>query len=396
MKPYLPFVTFVSVSLACSLSAYAFSPVYVDKIYTQNTQGYGKDAFSTINDALQAVDKGGTIYVAEGTYNETLRITKAVSIIGNGKLAASGASSRAPLIYSGNATGTIIIDGTQAPVVVTLRNLSIGGGTYGIAVLKNAYVIVMNSTIQEYKKNGITFGPTLLDGFGNIQGIIQNNVIVGMGPTDTIPQNGIQIAENNTARITGNTITNHIYIPAGKKWATGILVHDSKNVLISKNTINYNQTGINILQANDNTITNNTIVGNAATKAGILITNLDKAEFPTTRNTVSRNTITGGTTGIWSSYASGNTISNNTVTGTSQYGIYTWDSDNNIILSNIIKSVHASSQKGYGIALEGGDTVTGNTGSDNNQISKNIVLQSDAGFYSSKDSENNTLLRNQF
>ncbi|MDB5169938.1 MAG: hypothetical protein JWN82_334 [Candidatus Saccharibacteria bacterium] len=63
------------------------STVYVDANYTVSSDGshiFGYDAFSTVQDGVNAVAAGGTVSVAAGTYTGAINVTKPASIVGAG------------------------------------------------------------------------------------------------------------------------------------------------------------------------------------------------------------------------------------------------------------------------------------------------------------------------
>jgi hypothetical protein len=206
--------------LSLASNAFAASPVYVDATYTtDHTNGhtYGVNAFRSVQEGVNAVDAGGIIYVASSIYPENVVIQKSLSLIGDGTLTKIGASPDAPTIDGGNGSTTLLVNGTTTPISVIIRNFTITGGGYGVAVLQNALMTVDKNTVRGYRKNGITFGSIIFPGYGGIAGVISNNQVTGTGPTDVIAQNGIQVAEGNTAVITGNTVTDHTYTVSGKK-----------------------------------------------------------------------------------------------------------------------------------------------------------------------------------
>ncbi len=57
--------------------------VYVDEDFTAATPGWGVDHFAVIQDGVNAVASGGTVYVADGTYVETdLAVNKPLALLG--------------------------------------------------------------------------------------------------------------------------------------------------------------------------------------------------------------------------------------------------------------------------------------------------------------------------
>ena len=394
-----PITLFVVSYLFLSHIVSAASPVFVDANYTSTTDDthtFGVDAFKTIGEAIQAVDVDGIIYIKKGIYNEALTIEKSLSLTGLAEQSVMGATTESPTIDGGNALGTIFIRGSSTPIKVSIYNLHINRGNHGVLVIQDAKVLITNNTIENYTKNGVTFGSKVIKGEGKISGTIRSNTIRGAGKTNILSQNGIQVADNNTAIITENTISDHIYTRPGTIWATGILLHNSSNVTASKNILINNQAGINILQANNITLEDNTIIGGTSTDAGIMVTTFDTKMRKATRNVIHRNIITGGYVGIWSSYAAGNRYTKNTISSTTQYGMYLWDTDSNTILDNTINSVHANGRSGYGIALNGGDTQSTTIGSDSNYISKNTVTDSDSSLYIANNSRKNVVVKNKF
>ncbi len=319
-----------------------------------------------------------------------------MSLTGFVEHVSTGASDNSPVIDGKDATATITIQGSDSPIRVSVFNFQIMNGNHGVLVIQKAKVLISNNTIEGYTKNGITFGSRVIRGNGDVSGTINNNIVQGKGPINTISQNGIQVAENNTATIINNTIFNNIYTAPGIKWATGILIHNTHGVTVSGNLLINNQAGINILQANGNILEGNTIIGNEATNAGIMITDFDNDALPASNNTINKNVITGGYTGIWASYAPKNKFTNNIISRSAQYGMYLWDTDSNTLNGNIISLIKAPTHTGYGIALNGGDTKKRTIGSSYNYISNNIVTDSDSTFYNSNESIKNAIVKNKF
>ncbi len=391
--------------LCASDKASALSSVYVNNTYTStSTEGrvLGVDVFRTIQEAVNAVDENGTVYVSTGLYNESVTINKSLSLVGSRPFVKIGAHPNAPVLNGGEATGAILIDGTTEPVNVSVRNMIITKGKYSIAVLHNAKVTISNNTISHYAKNGITLGPVFLPEAGGISGVLSNNEIIGLGQTDTLAQNGIQVSENNTAIITGNKISNNIYTVPGKKWATGILIHQSGSVVIANNTLISNQIGINLIQVNASNVNGNNITGDQFTKAGIMVNNYDiSSTNNTTGNTIKRNTLTGGLIGIWSSYAHGNKYISNSITSSLRNGIYLWNSSNNTLSGNTISSIRSSQYDNTsGIELDEEETSSSNdattSGSHYNNLINNVIVKSDSGFLLAKNSKNNNFSNNRF
>lgn len=249
---------------------------------------------------------------------------------------------------------------------------------------------VNKNTLSGYKINGISFGIASLPGFGGISGTIRNNIITGAGATDANFQNGIQVAESNTATVSGNLVSNHVYT-GSYNWSSGIII-SSENVMVSGNSLVNNQAGIFILEGSHNNVDNNTISGNANSQAGIMIKDDIASAHPARNHTIQNNSITSCWAGIWSSYCNQNTYTHNTISGCTGNGIYFWDTDNNTVDHNTISNI-AFTNGGWGIALDGGD-MTGSLGCDNNTLSYNDITTSDAGIWIGNSSDNNQVSYN--
>ena len=301
-------------------------------LHVDNLGGTGH--YTKIQDAVDAAVSGDTIMVAAGTYVENVSITKSVTLIGAGSTVNGGVTTNA------NGVATFTVDGPNAgpAIAVTISNFNIINGATGIQVWDNAQMTIDQNTISGYAKNGITFDPYSQPGAGGVSGTISNNVITGMGVTDGIAQNGIQISDNNTATITNNQISNHQWNGVGW-WADGIIV-DGDHVVVSNNTLNANDVGIEV-------------DGNSAP-------------------------------------AHDNTISNNTISNSTYNGIYSWNGINNTYSGNQISLTHAASNDAWGIALDG----NGAPGADNNTVSNNTIQTSDVGIYMSSGNDGNTFTGN--
>jgi hypothetical protein len=271
--------------------------------------------FSTIQAAVDASPSGSTAYICPGTYPEQVVITKNFTLTGVSALGTSGANASGannPVITS-RATGMVanandLYDGSgiaaqiavltpitaSSPIAVNINNLAVNGsnnlisgcgpdlvGIYyqnasgtinhvsasnqalsadlggcqsGLAIfVQSGYasggtgaVTIQNSSVHSYQKNGIT-----ADGSGMVAAIT-GNYVVGQGATPVIAQNGIQVSDGATGKVSNNTVTDDVYIsPNGGPYysASGILLYDSggssaKSLTVSGNTVSNTQGGI--------------------------------------------------------------------------------------------------------------------------------------------------------
>jgi len=92
---------------------------YVDDNFTSGTPGWGVDHFDRIQDGINAASAGGTVTVAEGTYNEHITI----------------GSSKNGLTLQGAGAAATIIDGGGNGTVMSLNNFD--GGTISGFTIRN-------------------------------------------------------------------------------------------------------------------------------------------------------------------------------------------------------------------------------------------------------------------
>ena len=151
---------------------------------------YGVNAFSTIQEGIDAVATGGTVVVNAGAYDEELLIVRSVTL--------DGATGLATEVYLTNATGDVITI-TSTATDVTLRDLSVeSGGEDGV----DASDVEGSLTFENIRSTGNGD-----DGFDlrNVGAVSFTDVVA----TDNIGR-GLAISSAssvsiNNATITGNT-----------------------------------------------------------------------------------------------------------------------------------------------------------------------------------------------
>jgi len=394
-----------------------------------------------IQEGVNLVDDEGVVHVDAGTYVEQVTINKSLDLVGKGEsstiIQAPTANRSGKVVVPDIATWDYILaayatsdtidvrvegftfdandenksdgatrftgvffrdvyddpedhDGTVAGLFSsTIHNFGTDLENYGVRIYGQSKLTVDDNTVYEYTRDGIVAN-------GNDNSvttddpdvIISNNAVTGIGTVAAV-QNGIQVAFGASGSITGNTVSNDT--GSSKWWSTGILITDSDNVSVTGNTAIGNTTGIYLMYADNNTISDNTFTNNV--QAGVMVSNRDTADTTTTNNLIEDNTFTGGWAGIWSSYCAGNFYQNNTISKATGNAIYFWDTDNNTVSGNTISDIHDGSLGAWGIALDGGDT-TGTVGSDGNTISGNIISDTDVQVWIGSDSDRNTVSGN--
>lgn len=108
-------------------------------------------------------------------------------------------------------------------------------------------VTISHTTVRAYDKNGITCDDP------EETCTIASDTITGIGPTNLIGQNGIQVAFGGTASVTQDTVSGNVYVGSGStnNWygtgysASGVLMYDpGTSTTVSDNTIELNQMGV--------------------------------------------------------------------------------------------------------------------------------------------------------
>lgn len=258
--------------------------------------------YATISDALSAASAGDTIEVCAGTYDEQLVIQQAVTIQAKGPVTVAGPASPASPTSCDTQDGgpgapnqdVVDICGTGT---VKISGLTIQGGwpsnvcydeIYGVAVLGGANLIMSNSTVENiggdpqtdgcqggvgievglalsgttadagtatlnndvvntYQKNGIT-----VDGKGS-NATINNATVTGAGETPAIAQNGIQVSDFATAKISTGSVSGNECDDTGggcgpdgftQVQSCGILLFDAGKVSVSGTNSSANDIGV--------------------------------------------------------------------------------------------------------------------------------------------------------
>jgi len=210
--------------------------------------------------------------------------------------------------------------------ITAIRDIPLSGGQDGIGVqfgLTNGKGTVLSTgsgtlernLIDDYQKGGV-----VVIGAGSNANIRQNT-ITGAGPTAVIAQNGIQVSNDAKATVEQNTVSKNNFT-GPDFFAEGILVYQTKGVTVRDNTVFFNNEGILLDMADNNTVDHNTSRNNTDIGIGLF-------------------------------QAKNNVVTHNTTNNNGQDGINIDSSQNNLIEDNF-----AFFNMRYGIAIEA--TATGN------------------------------------
>ena len=171
---------------------------------------YVPEDFSKIQDAINSASSGATIIIAKGTYNESLIISKSLTLIGQGRDVTN---------INGN--------GTQYAVSITANNVTIEGLT------------ITNTAVQAYT------GAVHAD---QCSGLIINNTTIANTYT------GLTLSF-----LTDSVFSNDMIVDN----TNGILLLYSDNNVVSNSIITQsNSVGISLYYSNNNVFYGNTLSGN--------------------------------------------------------------------------------------------------------------------------------------
>ena len=273
--------------------------VWVDATGSNSNDGSSGAPLATITAGVTMVAPGGTVHVAAGTYNETVTVSKSLSLLGaNAGTTPNGGTRGSESIISGGNGGA----GTS----VFSADLNASNVTFsGFTVVQTTPVTCRNCS---------AFGIKIEPAASNIT--ISDNIVTGMtataaesGTTRTNPAIGISDDGNTVAAPSNVTISDNFVsaiTTSGTQHtsATGIFIGDSSNTLVGSNV----------------SVTGNHVTGvSSATWGGYGIL----LNAPTTGTTVSGNSVDTVSGGGWAqgigaeSVETSLTVQNNAVSGIS-------------------------------------------------------------------------------
>jgi parallel beta-helix repeat protein len=229
-------------------------------------------------------------------------------------------------VYYHDASGSLANDSIKNVELTP----SLFGCQDGLGVYVNAdsgdtsHVTMKTDSVTAYDKNGIT-----CDDQGTTCSVT-GSTVTGVGPTNLIAQNGIQLFDAAQGTISGNHVTDNSYELSGAS-ATGLLLYDVGAQSVTSNTISANDE--NVYLGSDGTgptegawtVSGNTITGATDNVPGGASGYGDGIDVDSTSNSVSitNNTVTtGAENGISLFSTSGVQVTGNTTNGNVDDGIY--------------------------------------------------------------------------
>lgn len=309
-----------------------------------------KAPFTSIQAAVTAASPGDSIKVCPGTYTEQVTVNKdGLKLFSRNPLAAI---IKAPPVMA-EPKAIVHVDGATD---VTVRDFTItgpGGGPcdsirYGVLVggsdadpstgaeirqnhitqirdnpfsgCQNGNAVqvgrqsagfvgtadLIGNDIDNYQKSGV-----VVDG-ANSAAEVRQNVIDGIGSTDVIAQNGVQVSRQADAEVRQNTITDNQYSPMSVASA-GVLAFDAGNsIVVRQNTSLRNDEGIYIISQEGGTFSHNESSDNTFDGFGLI----DSSGTEVEHNVAERN----GFDGVYAgSDTSENTIAFNRLSANAEH-----------------------------------------------------------------------------
>jgi len=328
------------------------STVYVDDDFNSSTPGWQYDHFDKIQDGINAVKEGGTVYVFNVTYYENILVDKTINLVGedrNGTIIDGGGNGDVLYISADwvNISGFTIQHSAGEPYAginlydvqhCCIENNNISNNDYAGIWLDNS----LNNTVSDCKVSSNAHGIVLfrLNSDNTISKCAvsnnaENSIVLWESGNNYNTINDCNIVDNkdgivisgwNHHNIVENcTITGSFY--------DGISICDySHNNSIINNKINNVRHGFDMPNAFDNVLSSNSI---SNSQRGIILT-----------------------------AASDNIFINNTINSTEKEGIYILNSKSNTFLNTILSYTNGFRIEGETVAdyiheIDASNTING-------------------------------------
>jgi len=304
------------------------TPVYVDaSVPTCTDCGTARMPYDTIQEGVDRVIPGGTVYVAGGNYTEQVTVNgkNGITIVGAGETSTTIISPAMLTALTGDRKAVFGIKGSENVTVKNLtidgagkgnsnyrfyglfyynsgglidhvtvkdiRNTPLDGAQSGVAIYGYVddatarTITTQYSTAIGYQKGGFTF-----NGAG-LTAMVDHNTATGAGQIPNISMNGIQIGFGANATVIYNTTSGNYYTgdPAAGL-ASGILLYQPGNVTVQNNTVTTSNLGIALVDG-----------GTVSIKGNVITDNQYSLDLTNNAATVENNQITGSiASALWS------------------------------------------------------------------------------------------------
>lgn len=262
------------------------SATAADTIYVNNATGNdswdGTDATyqggivgpkATIQNGTDTVDNGGTVNVADGTYNEHVVVNKNMNLLGQSQIGT---------IINGTNNGIPLTINNGFNLILTYFTIQNGNANIGGGILNNGNLTINNCTIQQnIASSDNARGGGIFNG-GNLtidQSLIQQNTVNGLGTYGF--GNGGGICNFGTLEVTNTIIQQNTVSGYGSQGGGISNLYANcnlENVTIQHNTVtgSYCYAGgvatiSGTLNINNSTIQDNTVLGSQLSEGGALV-----------------------------------------------------------------------------------------------------------------------------
>ena len=241
--------------------------------------------YSSIQQAIDEANPGDTIKVASGTYFENVRVTKSLSLTGEG-----------PENTVIMANGTVVLVNADN---VEIRGFAMRSGTYGIFLWHCSGTLLSNNVMSSNKWNFGVWGNSL---YHFVHDVDSTNIVDGKPIYFWVNENGKHVPKDAgyVALVNSTDITVEDLRPTSNE--QGVLLVNTKGSVIKNVTMLGNDEGIALRMSNNNTITMNNLIS-INWHAIYLLSSYN--------NTLTENTIRNGTYGILAQDSYGNIIYHN-------------------------------------------------------------------------------------
>lgn len=185
---------FETINCAGSLVCYVDAATGNDS----NSGSSPSDALATIQEGIDQVASGGTVYVAAGTYPESLDINKALTLSGAGQ---------SDVTIDASSSSDYNIDVTSSDVTLegfTLTGNSGISGTYGIKIAGPSPTRISNITVQDVTVNHSRRTGVDLNG-------VDGALIAGVTVNDVPSGNGFALTDSNDVVASDLTTSNNAW-----------------------------------------------------------------------------------------------------------------------------------------------------------------------------------------
>ena len=310
--------------------------IYVDSSYKGASNGSAMKPYKSIQEAIDAADEGGTIYVFGGLYNENLVINKKLKLWGSIE---GGAS---VIDYSNDLRYTIEItaDYVEMQDFYVYDNNSKKTSPIGALIcIKSNNVVLQGNTIGNSNSWGIYIGSSSSGNVisGNIINNTKKGVYVDSSNTNDIFNNLVDNSSEDAIHLF-SSLNNRLYNNTFKNNYNGAYIENCNNINLTNNTFNLTQFyGLYLLNSNYAIIKSNKFMGNSG----------DGVYLESVKCEISNNTFNYNKRGI-NIVGSDCMIFNNTISNSSASGIYTFfgSKDNKIYLNKLINNGNSAQENG--------------------------------------------------